>query len=109
MGTAVPCDWGHVSQQSTQSACVLHSEMPAPPGRLRVPHHILPRVLSTAWMCSQATADARSTRPIQIFTHSQPNVSARRGRNLLETSLSYNRATFSKQPETDPRPQRRYC
>lgn len=61
--------------------------------------------LSTAWMCSQATADARSTRPIQIFTHSQPNVLARRGRNLLETSLSYNRVTSNKQPKTDPRPQ----
>lgn len=46
MGTAVPCDLGHVSQQSTQSACVLHSEMPGPLGRLRVAHHILPRVLS---------------------------------------------------------------
>lgn len=44
--TAVPCDSGHVSQQSTQSACVLHSETPGPPGRLRVAHHILPRVLS---------------------------------------------------------------
>lgn len=47
VGTAVPCDLGHISQQSTQSACVLHSEMPSPLGRLRVPHHTLPRVLSS--------------------------------------------------------------
>lgn len=114
MATAVPCDWGHVSQPSTQSACVLHSEMPGLWGDYMSPitfslgcYQALE--LSTAWMCSQATANARSTRLVQIFTRSQPDISARRGGNLLETSLLYNRVTFNKQPKTDPRPQRRHC
>lgn len=85
MGTAVPCDLGHVSQQSTRYHVFSIRRCLAPRGDCVSPitfslgcYQTLE--LSTAWMCSQA--NAHSTRPTQIFTRSQPNISARRGRNL---------------------------
>lgn len=102
-GTAVPCDLGQTCQPAEHSFCMCSPfrDCVSPITFSLGCYQTLE--LATAWMCSRATANAHSTRPIQILTRSQPNISARRGRNLVGTSLSSNRVALNKQPSRDRR------